>query len=331
MKSNCISPSAIGKATRSARMDTRAKIIEKVRAGGPPAQFLPGPAFTWAFIAEDNSTNNVEVTYKSQDAQDLDKLIKDQTDEISLPTTATTSHDSRDESILEADIQALDNDEEDSKDQHSVLTEHNVSALAEIVTNINEADIHALNNDEEDSKAQHSVLTEHDVSALANIVTNINDPGVGLAEDKHADASVNAGMSKKKKVSFDDNNSINFFEDEQSEAYSPPKRRLFNCSGGADLDLIEDLSITLRQIFSPFKNAEIVVPEKNKKAIKKKMREKILYYVGNNESDVSDESSYMDHSEISSRKLDASGRKRDDKVRVGSPEFKKMMSSRRLV
>ena len=311
-------------------MNTRAKIIEKVRAGGPPAQFLPGPAFNWAFIAEDNSTNNVEVTYKSQDAQDLDELIKDQTDEISLPTTATTSHDSRDESILEAYIQALDNDEEDSKDQHTVLTEHNVSALAEIVTIINEADIHALNNDEEDSKAQHSVLTEHDVSALADIVTNINDPGVGLAEDKRADASVYAGMNKKK-VSFDDNNSINFFEDEQSEAYSPPKRRLFNCGGGSDLDLIEDLSITLRQIFSPFKNAEIVVPEKDKKAIKRKMREKILYYVGNNESNVSDESSYTDHSEISSRMSDASGRKRDDRVRVGSPEFKKMMSSRRLV
>ena len=219
MKTNLISPAA-AQTSRSARTDTRAKIIEQVRAGGTSPQFTSRPAFNWALFAEENSTNNFEVTYKSQNTHKVDKPIRDKTDEISLPTTATNSQDSRDDSVFELD-------------SHDSINE-------------------------EESKALHSVLTDdNDASLLTDIVTNINDPGVGFAEGRFADASFNAGI-KKKKVSFDDNNSI--FEDEQSEATSTPKRRLFNC-GGADLDLIEDLNVTLRQIFSPVKNAEIVVPE----------------------------------------------------------------------
>lgn len=288
MKSNFISPSTLAP-TRSARsMDTRAKIIEKVRAGGASAQFLPGPAFNWAFVNDDN----VEVTYKSQD--ESDKPTKGQTDEISLPTTATAS--SSDDSILGEDI-------------------------------------HALN--EEDSQALNSVLTEHDVSGLADIVLNIKEPGVGFDEGKYAEANVNADASvisgiNQKKVSFDDNNSITIFEDERSEAYSvysPPKRRLFSC-GGADNDLVEDLTLTLRQIFSPIKNAEIVVPEKNKKAFRVMMKEKIRYhYASRNDSNISDESSYSDQSDLHSRKLDVNGRKRSDEVGVEIPD----LSSRRLV
>lgn len=289
MKANLISPSTLGASTRSDRMDTRAKIIEKVRAGGTSAQFLPGPAFNWAFVAEEN----VEVTYKFQD-----EPIKGQTDEISLPTTATAS--SSDDSLLGADMRDL--------------------------------------NDDELSQALNSVLTEHDVSVsgLADIVTNIKDQGVGFAEGKYEDASVKAGANanadasvntgrSEKNVSFDDSSSISIFDDEQSEAL--PKRRLFSC--GADNDfLVEDLTLTLRQIFSPIKNAEIVVPEKNKKAFRVMMKEKSPYhYASRNDSIMSDGSSYSDHSSLNSRKLDKKERKRSDEVRVGASDS----PSRRLV
>ena len=304
MKTNLISPAA-AQTSRSARTDTRAKIIERVRAGGTSPQFSSGPAFNWALFAEENSTNNFEVTYKSQNTHEVDKPIRDTTDEISLPTTATNSHDSRDDSVFELD-------------SHDSINE-------------------------EESKALHSVLTDdNDASLLTDIVTNINDPGVGFAEGRFADASFNAGI-KKKKVSFDDNNS--FFEDEQSEATSPPKRRLFNC-GGADLDLIEDLNVTLRQIFSPVKNAEIVVPEVS---FREMVREKIFSFKGHrpssgvakNESEVGEESTHSGNSAIYSSKLDANGRRRSDRrrsdrkhsdrVRVGTPEFEAMLSRRRAV
>ena len=118
-------------------------------------------------------------------------------------------------------------------------------------------------------------------------------------------------------------------EDEQSEAYSvyaPPKRRLFSC-GGADNDLVQDLTLTLRQIFSPIKNAEIVVPEKNKKAFRVMMKEKIRYHCASrNDSYMSDESSYSDHSSLySKKKFDEKERKRSDEVRVGTPDSPKRL------
>ena len=283
--------------TRSARTDTRAKIIERVQNKGAPAQFSNvGPAFNWAnFAAEENSVNNFEVIYKSQ-VVDEDKIIKDQTEEISLPTTATNSHDSRDDSVLG----------EDTQDPKTKL----------------------------DPKALHSVLPDYDATVLNDVITNINDPGMGFAEDRCSDAGDNTGMKKttKKKASFDEDDGDNddsIFTDEQSEATSPPKRRLFNCGGGADLELIEDLSVTLRQIFSPFKNAGIVLPEK----LKKKAHEKILSFRNRrpNDSGVarnrSDGSGYSGHSEIYSSKLDENGKKRSDR---GS-EFKAMMSRRGAV
>ena len=304
MKSNLISAAVLGKTTRSGRTDTRAKIIERVRTG-TPAQFSSGPAFNWAFFAEENSVNNFEVIYKSQVA-DEDKPIKDQTEEISLPTTATNSHDSRDDSVLREDT-------------------HDPKAT-------------------QDSKALHSVLPDYDATVLNDVITNINDPGVGFAEDRIADASDNTGKNEKtvsfktnKKASFDDNDSIfEVLEDERSEATSPPKRRLFNCGGGADHELIEDLAVTLRQIFSPIKNAGIVATDK--KAFKQMAQEKILLFksrrpnssgVAKNESD--DQSSYSGHSEVFSSKLDDEGKKRSDRVRVGTPEFKAMMSRRGAV
>ena len=301
MKSNLISAAVLGKTTRSGRTDTRAKIIERVRDGAP-AQFSSGPAFNWAFFAEENSVNNFEVIYKSQVA-DEDETTKDQTEEISLPTTATNSHDSRDDSVL-------------GEDTHDPKTK-------------------------QDSKALHSVLPDYDATVLNDVITNINDPGVGFAEDKIADASDNTDKNKNKlsfetnkEASFDGNDSIfDTFEEERSEATSPPKRRLFNCGGGADLDLIEDLNVTLRQIFSPIKNAGIVMPDK----IKKMAQEKILSFKSRrrNSSGVakndSDESMYSGHSEMYSSKLDDNGKKRNDRVRVGTPEFKAMMSRRRAV
>lgn len=282
--------------TRSARTDTRAKIIERVQNKGAPAQFSNvGPAFNWAnFAAEENSVNNFEVIYKSQ-VVDEDKAIKDQSEEISLPTTATNSHDSRDDSVLGEDTQ-------DPKTK-------------------------------QDSKALHSMLP-YDATVLNDVITNINDPGMGFAEDRCSDADDNTGMKKttKKKASFDEDDGDNddsIFTDEQSEATSPPKRRLFNCGGGADLELIEDLSVTLRQIFSPFKNVGIVLPEK----LKKKAHEKILSFRSRrpNDSGVarnrSDGSGYSGHSEIYSSKLDDNGMKRSDRVRVG----RAMMSRRGAV
>lgn len=168
-------------------MDTRRKIIERVRVG----RTSPSSAFNCALSAEENSTNNCEVPYKSQTTQELDKATQDRTDDISLPTTASNSHDSRDDSVLR-------------------------DALVE------EGDTHDLGN-EDDPKAPNSVFTDFDSSVFTDVVTNINNPGVGFT-DASVNDSINYTVEEyspgKKKVSFDENIIL---EDEQSEATSPPR------------------------------------------------------------------------------------------------------------
>jgi len=296
MKSNIFSPAALGGSPRSsARMDTRAKIIERVRGGGRRSPF---PAFNLALSAEENSTNNFEVAYNSR--TELDKATQHQTDDISVPTTASNSQDSRDDSVPRNAIVM----EGDTHDPSSVLTD---------------------------------------------IVTNINDPGVGFSNKIFADDSINASIhytveeftpAGKKKVSLDDNSIL---EEDESESSSPPKRRLFAC-GGADLgnELIEDLNATIRQIMSPMKNVKAVrsfVPEKNE--LKEIVKEKIISFKGRRsssagdakkESEVREEStSYSGNSEKILSESDAGWRKRSDRIRVGSPEFKAMMSRRKEV
>lgn len=303
---NIISPATLGGSpprSRSARMDTRAKIIEIVRGGGRSS---PNPSFNFVFSAEENSTNNFEVAYKKSQTE-FDKATQDQTDERSLPTTATNSHDSRDDSVLG-------------------------DALVE------DGDTHDPGN-EEDSKAPHSVFTDCESTVLAYVVTNISNPGVGFAKGSFADASVNASIhytveeftSGKEEESFVDNSIL---EDEQSKATSPPKRRIFAC-GGADLgslgnELIEDLNVTLRQIMSPMKNVKAVLPEKND--LKEMAREKILSFKGRKSSRTGD--AKMEPSGNSKRissKSNAYGKKRSDRILVGSPEYKAMMSRREKV
>jgi len=104
--------------------------------------------------------------------------------------------------------------------------------------------------------------------------------------------------------------------------------------------------VTLRQIFSPVKNAEIVVPEVS---FREMVREKIFSFKGRrpssgvakNESEVGEESTHSGNSAKYSSKLDANGRRRSDRrrsdrkhsdrVRVGTPEFEAMLSRRRAV
>lgn len=239
-----------------------------------------------------SSNSNIEVTYE------LQKALSQEKDEVSLPRTASNSQDSmstRDSLFGETLVEE----------------ENNASVVSDVLTDV-----------------------------VTNINTNIKNPGLGFTAS--ADASVNAGIKctrVEKKVSNDENNSI--LEDEQSDATPttptpPPKRRFFAC-GGADLsnEIIQDINVTVRQIMSPVRNARTVksfVAEKNES-----LQERIRSFrkSGGAKKD-GDESVVSGNSLRFSSKLDENGktrkdRKSRDRVRVGSPEFKAMMSQRKEV
>jgi hypothetical protein len=224
---------------------------------------------------------------------ELDKALSQEKDDVSLPRTASNSQDSM--------------STRDSLFGETLVEEENISdVLTDVVTNIN---------------------------------TNIKNPGLGFTASADASHSASINYTRvEKKVSSDDMNSI--LEDEQSDATPTPtptpKRRFFTC-GGADLsnEIIQDINVTVRQIMSPVRNARTVksfVAEKNES-----LQERIRSF---RKSDVAkkdgDESTVSGNSVRFSSKLDENGktrggRKSRDRVRVGSPEFKAMMSQRKEV
>jgi hypothetical protein len=278
--------------TRKPRSDTRAKIIERVRNG------RKSPGSAQQFSNESSASNsNIEVTYELQGTRELDKALSQEKDDVSLPRTASNSQDSM--------------STRDSLFGETLIEEENTASVVS------------------------DVLTD----VVTNINTNIKNPGLGFTA--LANASVNASINYtrvEKKVSNDENNSI--LEDEQSDATPtptpPPKRRFFTC-GGADLsnEIIQDINVTVRQIMSPVRNARTVksfVAEKNES-----LQERIRSF---RKSDVAkkdgDESTVSGNSVRFSSKLDENGKTREDRksrdrVRVGSPEFKAMMSQRKEV
>jgi hypothetical protein len=318
---NIISPAALVRKPIS----TRSKIIERVRKGNDRKSPNPAQLFAAEMDTTRNCTN-VEVPYMPQLSRGLDKALSQEHDEISSPTTATNSNDSMStrDSVF-GDWLAEEKDTRDVVDEGS-------SDLTDIAANIN---------------------------------TDINTPGVGFAGASINNRVAVVSPEKNKNGSRDDNSIL---EDDPSEAASPqseaaspqseaasPQNRFFNC-GGADLgnELIEDLSLTMSQIMSPVHNVRAVrsfVSEKNDD-FKNGMRDKIRWFRNrrSRSSDVvkrdvenggnlsknhpsvrpstSGESSNSGNSKIFSSKLDADGNARKDMVRVGSPEFKAMMSRR---
>lgn len=277
--------------TRKPRSDTRAKIIERVRNGRKSPGSSTQPSFS-------SSHSNIEVTYELQGTRELDKALSQEKDDVSLPRTASNSQDSL--------------STRDSLFGETLIEEENTASVVS------------------------DVLTD----VVTNINTNIKNPGLGFTAS--ADTSVNASINYtrvEKKVSNDENNSI--LEDEQSDATPttptpPPKRRFFAC-GGADLsnEIIQDINVTVRQIMSPVRNAKTVksfVAEKNA-SLQERIRS--LRKSGGAKKD-GDESVVSGNSVRFSSKLDENGKTREDRksrdrVRVGSPEFKAMMSQRKEV
>lgn len=292
---NIISPAVL---TRKPRSDTRAKIIERVRNG----RMSPGSAQQFFFSNESSSNSNIEVTYE------LDKALSQEKDDVSLPRTASNSQDSM--------------STRDSLFGEMLVEEENTASVVS------------------------DVLTD----VVTNINTNIKNPGLGFTAS--ADASFNASINytrvelddakasdaQTKKVSNDDMNSI--LEDEQSDATPtptpPPKRRFFTC-GGADIsnEIIHDINVTVRQIMSPVRNARTVrsfVAEKNE-SLQERIRS---FRKSDGAKKDGDESTVSGNSVRFSSKLDENGKTREDRkgrdrVRVGSPEFKAMMSQRKEV
>ena len=225
MKSNLVSPTTLASnapRSRSTPVETKAKIIERVRSGGTPAQFsTTGQAFNWTTFevnnfSVENTNNNADETSKSQHTQE--------TDDVSWPSiTASNSNDS--ESLFGEDSYITNNEQ---------YSEAIMSELSGFESNFTDA-----------------ILDK-------NVVTNINDPGVGFTKCAIADTTFTVDMNdsasadiypkKKKKVSFDENN-ICVWQFECNETTSLPNRRkLFHC--GYSEDLIDDLGDTLRQILS---------------------------------------------------------------------------------